>query len=91
MVFKTFYYLTKANYELNMYRIVLLALTVTLFSCVKKGNYTCTCSQSNVLLKSVTYNDINKKNAQDNCNTEMDNYRNADSAKQNTPVACTLN
>lgn len=80
-----------ANYELNMYRIVLLALTVTLFSCVNKGNYTCTCSQNNTLVKSFTYNDINKKNAQDNCNTEMDNYRNVDSAKQNIPVTCTLN
>lgn len=80
-----------ANYELNMYRIVLLALTVTLFSCVNKGNYTCTCSQNNTLVKSFTYNDINKKNAQDKCNTEMDNYRKADSAKQNPSVTCTLN
>jgi len=74
-----------------MYRIVLLVLTVALFSCVKKGNYTCTCSQNNSLIKSFTYNDINKKNAQDNCNTEMDNYRNADSAKTNPSITCTLN
>lgn len=74
-----------------MYRIVLLAFSVTLFSCVKKGNYTCTCSHNNTLVKSVTYNDINKKNAEDNCNSITDEYRTVDSSKTGVPVTCTLN
>jgi hypothetical protein len=73
-----------------MYRIVLIALSLSLFSCVKKGNYTCTCSTSNVFIESVTYNNTNLKNAEDNCNTLTDKYRAADSNRQMPPVTCVV-
>jgi len=73
-----------------MYRIVLIALSISLFSCVKNGNYTCTCITSNVLIESVTYNNTNEKNAEDNCNTLTDKYRAADTSKLNPPITCVV-
>ena len=74
-----------------MYRIVLFVISIALFSCVKKGNYTCNCSKNNVLISRETYNDINLRNAKDKCADVQDSYRNLDSIQQNAGVTCLLN
>lgn len=74
-----------------MYRIVLFVFSIALFSCVKKGNYTCDCSKNNVLIERESYNDINLRKAKDKCNDLQDSYRNLDSIQRNAAVTCLLN
>ena len=86
-----FSYLTPSKVQ-NMYRIILFASTILLFSsCVKKGNYTCNCSSNNVLIQRETYNDINKKHAEDKCDDLQLYYTNSDTSHTTPSVTCILN
>ncbi|MBS1772265.1 MAG: hypothetical protein JST82_05350 [Bacteroidetes bacterium] len=75
-----------------MYRIVLIAvLSLSLFSCVKKGNYTCTCTIDNSTITGrEMYNDIPKKQAQDKCEN-FENLANSPSGSSSQArVQCIL-
>ena len=74
-----------------MNRIVLLACTLMLFSCVKQKDYTCNCTADNTQVKTEKYLDVQKHLAETNCEDLETSLNDTTISHSSRHVMCDIN